>query len=234
VCWEERAMPLIGTFETMPIPELLQWIGIGRKTGTLQITTDKGLAVLAFQEGELTFSASSDRGQTLSKLLVESGLLTDEMHEQARAVCRETGIGLGKALKDLNVLREDELLNLMRRKVENELLGLLQTDEGQVVEAHSISAGLDYPSVGPERMQDGRDPDQGEHGGDPGAEAPTPGPEGEIQEHSRAAREGKQREHEPDQSRIDAEGLRDTRADPRDDPVVRATGEGAKCHWRSW
>jgi tryptophan synthase beta chain len=27
---------------------------------------------------------------------------------------------------------------------------LLQTPEGQVVEAHSISAGLDYPGVGPE------------------------------------------------------------------------------------
>ena len=27
---------------------------------------------------------------------------------------------------------------------------LLQTSDGQVVEAHSISAGLDYPGVGPE------------------------------------------------------------------------------------
>ena len=27
---------------------------------------------------------------------------------------------------------------------------LLQDDEGQVIEAHSISAGLDYPGVGPE------------------------------------------------------------------------------------
>jgi hypothetical protein len=124
-------MPLIGTFETMPIPELLQWIGIGRKTGTLQITTDKGLAVLAFKEGEVIFSASSDEGQTLSKLLFEAGVLTDEVHAQARAVCRETGIGLGKALAELNILRESELLNLMRRKVENELLGLLQTEEGR-------------------------------------------------------------------------------------------------------
>ena len=30
---------------------------------------------------------------------------------------------------------------------------LLQTDEGQVAEAHSISAGLDYPGVGPELSQ---------------------------------------------------------------------------------
>jgi len=27
---------------------------------------------------------------------------------------------------------------------------LLQTDEGQVIETHSVSAGLDYPAVGPE------------------------------------------------------------------------------------
>jgi tryptophan synthase len=27
---------------------------------------------------------------------------------------------------------------------------LLQTDEGQIVETHSVSAGLDYPGVGPE------------------------------------------------------------------------------------
>jgi len=27
---------------------------------------------------------------------------------------------------------------------------LLQDEDGQVVEAHSISAGLDYPGVGPE------------------------------------------------------------------------------------
>ncbi len=30
------------------------------------------------------------------------------------------------------------------------LIALLQTDEGQVIEAHSVSAGLDYPGAGPE------------------------------------------------------------------------------------
>ena len=35
---------------------------------------------------------------------------------------------------------------------------LLQDDDGQVLEAHSISAGLDYPGVGPERLAEGRRP----------------------------------------------------------------------------
>ncbi len=124
-------MPLIGTFETMPIPELLQWIGQGRKTGTLQITTDNGVAVLAFEEGELIFSASSDEGQTLSRILMEGGIMTDAQHKQAREVCRELHIGLGKALTELNVLREADLLGLMRQKVENEIFQLLQTEEGR-------------------------------------------------------------------------------------------------------
>ena len=124
-------MPLIGTFETMPIPELLQWLALGRKTGTLQVTTDKGVAVLAFDAGELIFSASSDQGQTLSRLLMESGILTSAQHEQARAAARELRIGLGKALTELNVLRESQLVGLMRLKVENEIFELLQTEEGR-------------------------------------------------------------------------------------------------------
>jgi len=40
----------------------------------------------------------------------------------------------------------DGVLHGMRSRI-------LQTDEGQILEAHSIAAGLDYPSVGPEHAQ---------------------------------------------------------------------------------
>lgn len=124
-------MPLLGTFETMSVPELLQWIGQGQKTGTLQITTDNGTAILAFESGELIFSASSDHGPSLSDLLTQSGHLTDELHHQLTALRRESGIGLGKALADLNIVREEDLVRLMREKVEGEIFSLLQTEEGR-------------------------------------------------------------------------------------------------------
>jgi hypothetical protein len=124
-------MPLLGTFETMSVPEILQWIGQNRKTGTLQITTDNGTAIIAFDEGELIFSASSDQGSSLSQLLMESGLLTDEMQKRLDALRRESGVGLGKALADMNIVREADLLRLMREKVESEIFNLLQTDEGR-------------------------------------------------------------------------------------------------------
>jgi len=124
-------MPLLGTFETMSVPELLQWIAQNRKTGTLQITTDDGTAIISFVEGELIFSASSDHGPTLSQLLMDSGLLTDEVQKQLDAIRRESGVGLGKALADLNIVREADLHRLMREKVEGEIFCLLQTEEGR-------------------------------------------------------------------------------------------------------
>ena len=89
--------------------------------------------------------------------------------------------------------------------------------------------------VEPERVEHGRDADQAEDGDDPDAAAsrcrPTARGRAAI---AGASGEREHREDEADQGGIDAEGLRDTRADPRDDPIVGATGEGAKCHWRSW
>lgn len=124
-------MPLLGTFETMAVPELLQWIGQNRKTGTLQITTDNGTAIIAFDQGELIFSASSEAGTTLSQLLMDSGLLTDDLQRQIESLRRESGVGLGKALADMNLVRKSELLRLMREKVEGEIFNLLQTEEGR-------------------------------------------------------------------------------------------------------
>ncbi len=62
-------------------------------------------------------------------------------------------IGVEPAGKGLNTKYHGAVLSMgtagclhgMKSKV-------LQTDEGQICEAHSISAGLDYPSVGPEHV----------------------------------------------------------------------------------
>ncbi len=124
-------MPLLGTFETMSVPELLQWVGQNRKTGTLQITTDNGTAIIAFDDGELIFSAGSNHGATLSQLLMDSGLLTDALQHQLDSLRRESRVGLGKALTDMNIVRESDLLRLMREKVEGEIFDLLKTEEGR-------------------------------------------------------------------------------------------------------
>ena len=81
-----------------------------------------------------------------------------------------------------------------------------------------------------ERVEDSRDSEQAEDRNDPDAAGVAVGPERQIEQDARATGKREDREDEPDQGRIDAEGLRDARADPRDDPIVGTTGAGAKCH----
>ena len=41
----------------------------------------------------------------LSQLLMDSGLLTDDLQRQIESLRRESGVGLGKALADMNLVR---------------------------------------------------------------------------------------------------------------------------------
>ena len=55
-------------------------------------------------------------------------------------------------------------------------------------------------------------------------------PQRQVEHDPRAAGEREQRKDEPDEGDVDRKGLRDTRADPRDHPLVRARGEGGQRH----
>ena len=57
----------------MPVPELLMWISQYRKTGTLEVRTKLSTERLAFEDGTLTYSSSSDQKKTLGRLLIEKG-----------------------------------------------------------------------------------------------------------------------------------------------------------------
>lgn len=122
-------MSIQGSLRTMPVPELLMWISQSQKTGTLEIRTRKSTQRLAFESGTLTFSSCSDRSRTLGRLLIEQGVLTEEMHEKARRL-RKKKVAVAKALLDLQMLTEDEVLRFLRKKAESELFDLFDCADG--------------------------------------------------------------------------------------------------------
>jgi tryptophan synthase beta chain len=69
-------------------------------------------------------------------------------------------IGVEAAGKGIDTGEHSASLNAGRKGVLHGMLSyFLQDDEGQIVDAHSIAAGLDYPGVGPEHaylMEEGR------------------------------------------------------------------------------
>ena len=93
----------------------------------------------------------------------------------------------------------------------------------------------DHRPVGePEGAEEEDARDEGEQRRDPTPRRSGVRPQRQVEHDPGTAREGEEREDEPDEGDVDREGLRNTCADPRDHPVVRARCEAGSQHAGSW
>lgn len=124
-------MPIQGTLKAMPVPELMTWISQFSKTGTLEIRTGQATTTMAFENGALIYSSSSNRELTLGRLLIKHGVVTEAMHKQARELRKTKSIAVAKALLELRMLTETQLVQFLRKKAEMELFDLLTSEDGE-------------------------------------------------------------------------------------------------------
>lgn len=124
-------MPIQGDLAAMSVPELLMWISQYQKTGTLEIRTSKSTATMAFEGGALIYSSSTNPEGTLGRLLIKSGVVTEEMHKKARELRKTKEVAVAKALLDLEYLTEPQLLRFLRKKAEKELFDLCDLVDGE-------------------------------------------------------------------------------------------------------
>ena len=124
-------MPLQGSLSAMPIPEILMWISQCQKTGTLEIRTSRSTEKMAFDQGALIFSSSSNPEATLGRILMRSGIVTEEGHKRARQLRKTKSIAVAKALLELEIVTEPQLLRFMRKKAEKEIFDLFDSPEGE-------------------------------------------------------------------------------------------------------
>ena len=124
-------MPVQGTLTAMPVPELLMWISQYQKTGSLEVRCGGTTHSMAFSEGALIYSSSSNPEGTLGRLLLKYGAVTKEAHEHARELRETRSIAVAKALLELKAMNEPQLLRFLRKKAEKELYDLLESAEGE-------------------------------------------------------------------------------------------------------
>ena len=124
-------MSIQGSLKTMPVPELLMWISTYQKTGTLEVAASDDIERIAFDGGFLIYSASTDLEKTFGHILIARGMLSESQHEQARRIREDQRIALAKVLKELNILPEDEIVRMLRKKAEAEIFQLFGSVEGQ-------------------------------------------------------------------------------------------------------
>jgi hypothetical protein len=121
---------ITGNLKTMQLGELLQWLSLGSKTGTLLVDGHGVEKRIYFQEGRIASTSSSDQREYLGHFLVSHGYITEEELKMAMEVQEESQILLGKILVMINAIAEADLLRLMKKKAEESIYDIFLWTEG--------------------------------------------------------------------------------------------------------
>ncbi len=125
------SMGLSGNLRTMLPGDLLQWLSLGQKTGTLVITNKRVEKKIFFRSGRVISSASNDPREYLGQFLMSHGFLTEPELKKAMEVQVQSGILLGKILVMIDVIGEKDLQRLMRLKAEEEIYDIFLWNDGE-------------------------------------------------------------------------------------------------------
>jgi hypothetical protein len=121
---------ITGNLKTMQLSELLQWLALGQKTGTLLIEGHGIEKRIYFQQGRLSFTSSSDQREYLGHFLVSHGYINEDELKKAMEVQEESKILLGRILLMINAISETDLLRLLKKKAEESIYDVFLWEDG--------------------------------------------------------------------------------------------------------
>ncbi len=124
-------MSLTGDLRTMSLPDVLQWISAGLKTGTLHVRSGSVHKKIAFQGGVISSSSSNDPRESLSQFLMRERRLSEEQLFRAMLLAEEEGRPLGAVLVSLGILEERQLRESLQHKAEETVYDLFLWPEGR-------------------------------------------------------------------------------------------------------
>lgn len=124
-------MAIQGTLTTMSVPDLLQFLATGRKTGSLKFNRAKVSKEIFFEDGLIVGSFSNDPKEYLGQLLIHYGKI-DEAHLQlAMEAQRKSGGRLGEILVSKGLVTVDEVHEILRIRTLEIIYDLFLWEEAQ-------------------------------------------------------------------------------------------------------
>jgi hypothetical protein len=107
-------MSINGTLTTMSVPDLLQFLASGGKSGTLKLSRAKIIKQIHFEKGIIVGSTSNDPKEYLGQVLIQNSKLNEAQLQAAMEVQRKSGGKLGEILAAKGFLSEVEVLEVLR------------------------------------------------------------------------------------------------------------------------
>lgn len=123
-------MSLSGRLNTMDLPEVLQWVTIGRKTGSLSFVKDKTKVHLFLKDGRIISSSSNDPTKQLGQFLLFQGKLTEAQLKRAFEIHLQTRGILGKILVQEGLVSQEDVEKALIRRTEEVIYDLFLWEDG--------------------------------------------------------------------------------------------------------
>jgi hypothetical protein len=115
----------------MALPDILQWVSMGQKTGTLHLASGSILKRIVFRDGTIVTSWSNDPRESFGQFLIRDRLITEE--QLFRALLRQESEGrlIGSILVSAGIIEEDDLKRTLRSKAEETIYNLFLWPEAR-------------------------------------------------------------------------------------------------------
>lgn len=114
----------------MDLPEVLQWVTIGRKTGSLSFVKDKTKIQIFMQDGKIISSRSNDPTKQLGQFLLFQGKITESQLKRAFELHLQSKILLGRILVQENMISTEEVEQALRIRTAEVIYDLFLWEDG--------------------------------------------------------------------------------------------------------
>jgi len=122
-------MPLYGTLTSMPLTDLLQWLGNARVTGSLRLELNRVSKSIHLHEGMIVGCSSDDPAQRIGQYLLNRGQIDEDQLREALQLQELSGQHLGMLLVELGALSHEQLSEHLEAQAEETIHSLFDWDD---------------------------------------------------------------------------------------------------------
>ncbi|MFC1850146.1 DUF4388 domain-containing protein [candidate division CSSED10-310 bacterium] len=119
-------MGISGNLSTMSLPDILQWLSMGFKTGILEFTHKETSKKIFFNDGTIVSTKSKDRKDSLGQILLRNKKITAAQIESFLEMQKQSGTLFGKLLLSEGVITAEELDYYLRLQSEEIVFSLFR------------------------------------------------------------------------------------------------------------
>lgn len=124
-------MAIKGSLKEASLPDVLQLLSMGKKSGCLSVTHRNNFGSIFFDKGRISYASIVNRRDRLGDILVKSGLITQAQLDEAIERQRKArGQRLGELLVELSFITREQLNAQIRVQIEEAVYFLFTWAEG--------------------------------------------------------------------------------------------------------